>query len=42
MPIDMKAYEAVVDVTHRYKAIFYEGETGTGYDGAGDSGDTVY
>ena len=43
-PIDMKAYEAVVDVTHRYKAIFYEGDAGagTGYDGAGDSGETVY
>ena len=48
--IDMRAYEAVVDATHRYKEIFYEGESsvgggmngrggsGGGYDGAGDDG----
>lgn len=44
-PIDMKAYEAVVDATHRYKGIFYENDGGAsgGYDGATDySGDTMY
>jgi hypothetical protein len=46
-PIDMRAYEAVVDATHRYKGIFYENESsgsnGGGYDGADDdSGGTVY
>ena len=43
--IDMKAYEAVVDATHRHKGIFYENDGGIngGYDGAGDdSGGTVY
>lgn len=46
-PIDLKVYEAVVEATHRWKGIFYEGVDSTGggtggYDGAGDSGDTVY
>jgi hypothetical protein len=46
-PIDMKAYEAVVDATHRYKAIFYENESDTsemgGYAGTSDvAGGTVY
>jgi hypothetical protein len=38
--IDLKAYEAVVDATHRYKGIFYENESSGGaggYDGADDS-----
>ena len=49
---DMKAYEAVVDATHRYKGIFYENASSAagggmgGYDGAGDgedeSGGTVH
>ena len=48
-PVDMKAYEAVVDVTHRYKGIFYENDSnvgaggyGGGYDGANDGHETVY
>jgi replication factor A3 len=44
--IDLKAYEAVVDATHRYKGIFYENESSGGvggYDGAGDTGEgTMY
>ena len=32
---DIKLFEAVVDATHRYKNIFYEGEGG---DGARDGG----
>jgi len=46
-PIDMQAYEAVVDATHRYKAIFYENERDAsemeGYAGTSDvAGGTVY
>jgi hypothetical protein len=44
--IDLKAYEAVVDATHRYKGIFYENESSGGaggYGGADDNGiDPVY
>ena len=43
---DLKAYEAVVDATHRYKGIFYENESSGGaggYGGADDDGaGTVY
>jgi hypothetical protein len=38
--IDLKAHEAVVDATHRYKGIFYENESSGGaggYDGADDN-----
>jgi hypothetical protein len=45
-PIDMKAYEAVVDATHRYKGIFYENESSGGsyggYDGGNANNETVY
>jgi hypothetical protein len=49
-PIDMRAYEAVVNATLKYKGMFYENESsggygggGGGYDGSGDdSGGTVY
>ena len=44
--IDLKAYEAVVDATRRYKGIFYENESSGGaggYGGADDDGaGTVY
>jgi hypothetical protein len=44
--IDLKAYEAVVDATHRYKGIFYENESSGGAGGYGgaddDSPGTVY
>ena len=36
---DMKAYEAVVEATHRWKGIFYEGDTNMG---GQDSNETVY
>ena len=32
---NVKLYEAVVDATHRYKSIFYEGDGDTNGDGAG-------
>lgn len=32
---DIKLFEAVVDATHRYKNIFYEGEADTNGDAAG-------
>jgi hypothetical protein len=45
-PVDMKAYEAVVDATHRYKGIFYENGSSEGsyggYDGGSDSTEPVY
>jgi len=31
---DLKAFEAVVDATHRYKEIFYDGDGGMTEDGA--------
>jgi hypothetical protein len=44
--IDLKAYEAVVDATHRYKGIFYENESSRGAGGYGGADDdslgTVY
>ena len=43
--IDMRAYEAVVDATHRYKGIFYEGESsggGGGGRGGGTNGGAGY
>ena len=44
--IDLKAYEAVVDATHRYKSIFYENESSGGAGGYGgaddDDASTVY
>jgi hypothetical protein len=44
--IDPKAYEAVVDATHRYKGTFYENESSGGAGGYGGADDdspvTVY
>jgi hypothetical protein len=43
--IDLKAYEAVVNATHRYKGIFYEDENSGGaggYDGAGDTSEGTF
>jgi hypothetical protein len=36
-PVDMKAYEAVVDATHRFKEMFYE-ESGEGGQAGMDTG----
>lgn len=38
--VDMAGYEAVVDATHRFKEIFYEGGNGNG-GGGGGGGDRV-
>lgn len=35
---DSKLFEAVVDATHRYKGIFYEGDAGGDRDMNGDGG----
>jgi hypothetical protein len=39
--VDMKAYEAVVDATHRFKEMFYEDVGGGGGGGGGSGGMNV-